>query len=230
MEQIYAEDSNESIAEKILKKRLDGAEITTEEAQLYASYILYKLSQMYHKKGWVQQFHLGALRNNNSRLEGLLGADAGCDSIGDLSQAASMSKFFNRLEIEQSLSKTIVYNLNPSQNEVFATMMGNYSEKGIPGKMQWGSAWWFLDQKSGMEKQLEVLSNVGLLSRFVGMLTDSRSFLSFPRHEYFRRILCNVLAEDIKKGLVPDDVAYVGKMIQDICYNNAKGYFHFKKI
>lgn len=230
LEQIYAEDSNESIAEKILKKRLDGAEITTEEAQLYASYMLYKLSKMYHKKGWVQQFHLGALRNNNNRLERLLGADAGCDSIGDFSHAASMSKFFNRLEAEQSLSKTIVYNLNPSQNEVFATMMGNYSEKGIPGKMQWGSAWWFLDQKTGMEKQLEVLSNVGLLSRFVGMLTDSRSFLSFPRHEYFRRILCNVLADDIKKGLVPDDVSYVGKMIQDICYNNAKDYFDFKKI
>ncbi|WKK65893.1 glucuronate isomerase [Lutimonas zeaxanthinifaciens] len=230
LQQIYAEDSNESIAEKILKKRLDGAEITTEEAQLYASYMLYKLSKMYHKKGWVQQFHLGALRNNNNRLERLLGADAGCDSIGDFSHAASMSKFFNRLEAEQSLSKTIVYNLNPSQNEVFATMMGNYSEKGIPGKMQWGSAWWFLDQKTGMEKQLEVLSNVGLLSRFVGMLTDSRSFLSFPRHEYFRRILCNVLADDIKKGLVPDDVSYVGKMIQDICYNNAKDYFDFKKI
>ena len=139
-----------------------------------------------------------------------------------------MSTFFNRLDAEASLSKTIVYNLNPSQNEVFATMMGNYSEGGIPGKMQWGSAWWFLDQKDGMEKQLETLSNVGLLSRFVGMLTDSRSFLSFPRHEYFRRILCNLLAEDIMKGLIPDDIPFIGKMIQDICYHNAAAYFDFK--
>jgi glucuronate isomerase len=183
---------------------------------------------MYHAKGWVQQFHLGALRNNNNRLMKQIGADSGCDSIGDFSQAEAMSKLFNMLDTENCLSKTITYNLNPSQNEVFATMMGNYSEGGIPGKMQYGSGWWFLDQKDGMEKQLNTLSSLGLLSRFVGMLTDSRSLLSFPRHEYFRRILCNLLAEDINKGLVPYDLSFVGKMVQDICYNNAVNYFNFQ--
>ena len=228
LEQIYSNDFTESAADHILKKSLNGESITNDEASVYASCMLYKLSKMYHSKGWVQQFHLGALRNNNSRLLQQIGADSGCDSIGDFSHGASMSKFFNRLDAEECLSKTIVYNLNPSQNEVFATMMGNYSEAGIPGKMQWGAAWWFLDQKDGMEKQLETLANVGLLSRFIGMLTDSRSFLSFPRHEYFRRILCNVMAEDIKKGLIPNDIPFIGKMIQDICYNNAVAYFDFK--
>ncbi len=228
LEQIYAADFTEKEANIVFKRRLTGESISNDEANLYASCILFNLCKMYHAKGWVQQFHLGAIRNNNSRLLRQIGADSGCDSIGDSSHAAAMSKFFNRLDAEECLAKTITYNLNPSQNEVFATMMGNYSEGGIPGKMQWGSAWWFLDQKDGMEKQLEVLSNVGLLSRFVGMLTDSRSFLSFPRHEYFRRILCNMMAEDIKKGLVPSDIPFIGKMIQDICYNNAVAYFDFK--
>jgi len=228
LEQIHSNDFTESAADHILKKSLNGELITDHEASVYASFMLYHLSKMYHGKGWVQQFHLGALRNNNSRLLQQVGADSGCDSIGDFSQGKAMSKFFNRLDAEASLSKTIVYNLNPSQNEVFATMMGNYSEAGVPGKMQSGSAWWFLDQKDGMKKQLETLSNVGLLSRFIGMLTDSRSFLSFPRHEYFRRILCNEMAEDIKKGLIPNDIPFIGKMIQDICYNNAVAYFDFK--
>jgi len=228
LEQIYADDFTLEEADTILKRRLSGDNITKHEANLYASCILYNLGKMYHAKGWVQQFHLGAIRNNNSRLLRQIGADSGCDSIGDFSHGAAMSKFFNKLDAEECLAKTITYNVNPSQNEVFATMMGNYSEGGIPGKMQWGSAWWFLDQKDGMEKQLETLSNVGLLSRFVGMLTDSRSFLSFPRHEYFRRILCDMMAEDIQKGLVPDDIRFIGKMIQDICYNNAKAYFDFK--
>ncbi|MET2984854.1 glucuronate isomerase [Aureibaculum conchae] len=223
--QVFAYDFTEKEADSILKKRINGDTTTKHEANLYASCILFKLCKMYHSKGWVQQFHLGALRNNNSRLLKEVGADVGCDSIGDFSQAESMSKLFNRLDFQGYLSKTIVYNLNPSQNEVFATMMGNYSEAGIPGKMQYGSGWWFLDQKEGMEKQLNTLSNMGLLSRFVGMLTDSRSFLSFPRHEYFRRILCNLMAEDIKKGLVPNDILFIGKMIQDICYYNAKRYF-----
>ncbi|MDN3641830.1 glucuronate isomerase [Lutimonas halocynthiae] len=229
LERIYADDFTLEEADIVLKRRLGGENITTEEASLYASCILYNLCKMYHAKGWVQQFHLGALRNNNSRLLKQIGADSGCDSIGDFGHGAAMSKFFDRLDAEECLSKTITYNLNPSQNEVFATMMGNYSEGGIPGKMQWGSAWWFLDQKDGMEKQLETLSNVGLLSRFVGMLTDSRSFLSFPRHEYFRRILCNMMAEDINSGLVPNDIPFIGKMIQDICYNNALAYFDFKQ-
>ncbi|MCL4131326.1 UNVERIFIED_CONTAM: hypothetical protein GTU68_017628 [Idotea baltica] len=227
MEQIYAYNFTEEEANTVLKKRLDGIAITKDEANLYASCILYKLCKMYHAKGWIQQFHLGALRNNNSRLLGELGADSGCDSIGDFNQAEAMSKLFNGLDLENSLSKTITYNLNPSQNEVFASMMGNYSEAGIPGKMQFGSGWWFLDQKDGMEKQMNTLSSLGLLSRFVGMLTDSRSFLSFPRHEYFRRILCNLMAEDMNKGLVPNDIEFLGKMVQDICYNNAVNYFNF---
>lgn len=228
MEQIYAYDFTEEEADIILKKRLIGAEITSDESNLYASCILYKMCKMYHAKGWVQQFHLGAIRNNNDRLSEQVGADVGCDSIGDFSQAQAMSTLFNRLDSEDCLSKTISYNLNPSQSEVFATMMGNYSEGGIPGKMQYGSGWWFLDQKDGMEKQLNTLSNIGLLSKFVGMLTDSRSFLSFPRHEYFRRILCDLMAEDLNKGLVPNDIEFLGKMIQDICYNNAVEYFQFK--
>ncbi len=227
MNQIFAHDFSEEEADIILKKRLAGEEITNDEVNMYASCILYRLCKMYHAKGWVQQFHLGALRNNNTRLLEQLSADTGCDSIGDFSQGEAMSKFFNRLDSENSLSKTITYNSNPAQNEVFATMMGNYSEEGIPGKMQFGTGWWFLDQKDGMEKQMNVLSNMGLLSRFVGMLTDSRSFLSFPRHEYFRRILCDLLAEDMNKGLVPNDIKFLGKMIQDICYNNAVAYFNF---
>lgn len=228
LEQIYAYQFTEKEADNILKKRLNNENITQDEARIYASFILYTLCKMYHAKGWVQQFHLGALRNNNSRLLKEVGADVGCDSIGDFSQAKPMSTLFNQLDAENCLSKTIVYNLNPSQNEVFATMMGNYGEAGIPGKMQFGSGWWFLDQKDGMEKQMNTLSNMGLFSRFVGMLTDSRSFLSFPRHEYFRRILCDLMAEDIKKGIVPNDIPFIGKMIQDICYNNAVKYFEFK--
>ena len=227
MNQIFAADFTEEEADKILKKSLAGEEVSKEEMNLYASCILYNLCKMYHAKGWVQQFHLGALRNNNSKLLAQLGADTGCDSMGDSNQAEAMSKLFNRLDFENSLSKTITYNLNPTQNEVFATMMGNYSEAGVPGKMQFGTGWWFVDQKDGMEKQMNVLSNMGLLSRFVGMLTDSRSFLSFPRHEYFRRILCDLIAEDLNKGLVPNDIDFLGKMIQDICYNNAVNYFKF---
>ena len=228
IEQIFTSNFSEESVNDILKKRLKGADISREEAHEFASCLIFELSKMYHKKGWVQQFHLGAMRNNNSRMHDLIGADSGCDSIGDHNHGNDLSKFFDSLDADSSLCKTIVYNLNPAQNEVFATMMGNYSEQGIPGKMQWGSAWWFLDQKDGMEKQMNTLSNVGLLSRFIGMLTDSRSLLSFPRHEYFRRILCNLLAEDIKNGLVPNDIPTIGNMIQDICYNNAVAYFDFK--
>jgi len=229
LEQIYALDFSEKEVDVIFKKRLLGEELSSNEVNTYRSFLQYHLSKMYSSKNWVQQFHLGAIRNNNSRLMEELGSDAGCDSIGDFSQVKTMSKLFNRLDKEGSLAKTITYNINPSQNEVFATMMGNYSENGIPGKMQWGTGWWFLDQKDGMEKQLNTLSNMGLLSRFVGMLTDSRSFLSFPRHEYFRRILCNLIADDVVKGLIPNDLPFLGKMIQDICYNNAIKYFSFNQ-
>ncbi|WP_298338970.1 glucuronate isomerase [uncultured Algibacter sp.] len=228
MEEIYAADYTEEAADIIFKKRLLGDEISNKDVSIYASCILDKLCKMYHDKGWVQQFHVGAIRNNNDRLLNQVGLDAGVDSIGDFPAAKAMSKLFNRLDGTNQLAKTISYNLNPSQNEVFATMMGNYSEGGVPGKMQWGSGWWFLDQKDGMEKQINCLSNMGLLSRFVGMLTDSRSFLSFTRHEYFRRILCNIIGEDVKQGLLPNDIKLLGKMVQDICYYNAKNYFKFK--
>jgi glucuronate isomerase len=226
--EIFTQDYTPEEVDVILKKRVKGSEISSEEAGKYASFIQYNLSKLYHAKQWTQQFHLGAIRNNNPFLLKQVGADSGCDSIGDISHAQSMSRFFGRLENEGILAKTITYNLNPAQSEVFATMMGNFSEAGVPGKMQWGSAWWFLDQKDGMENQLNILSNMGLLSRFIGMLTDSRSFLSFPRHEYFRRILCNLLAEDMNRGLLPDDFDFIGSMIQDICYKNAKAYFDFK--
>ncbi|PWH84409.1 glucuronate isomerase [Algibacter marinivivus] len=228
LEKIYADDFTEDQVNAIFKKSISGEEILTEEANAYASCMLVKLCEMYHEKGWTQQMHVGAIRNNNSRLLEQIGLDAGVDSIGEFPVAQSMSKLLNTLNLNNKLAKTITYNLNPSQNEVFATMMGNFQNSDYPGKMQWGSGWWFLDQKDGMEKQINCLSNMGLLSKFVGMLTDSRSFLSFPRHEYFRRILCNILGEDVKQGLVPNDIEFLGKMVQDICYYNAKNYFGFK--
>jgi len=159
-----------------------------------------------------------------------LGADTGWDSIGDFSQAQVLSKFLNRLDKNDKLAKTIIYNLNPADNEVMATMTGNFNDGTIPGKIQWGSGWWFLDQKDGMEKQLNTLSNMGLLSRFIGMLTDSRSYLSFPRHEYFRRILCNIFGREIENGELPGDIPWIGKLIQDICFHNAKNYFNWKNV
>jgi len=226
-EALVIEYFTEEEVTKIFNKKLQREPLSTLEINKYRSSIFIHLAKQYHQFDWVQQYHLGPIRNNNSRLVEQVGLDAGCDSIGDFPMAEFMSKLFNTLNATDQLAKTITYNLNPSQNEVFATMMGNFQTGGAPGKMQWGSGWWFLDQKDGMEKQLNTLSNMGLLSRFVGMLTDSRSFLSFPRHEYFRRILCNLLAEDVKKGLVPNDIAFLGEMVQDICYNNAKNYFNF---
>ncbi|UMB61854.1 glucuronate isomerase [Lutibacter sp. A80] len=227
-EALAIEDFTEEEVALIFDKNLKGETLSILEVNKYRSSIFLHLAKQYHKFDWVQQYHLGAIRNNNSRLEEQVGLDVGCDSIGDFPMAEFMSKLFNTLNSTNQLTKTITYNLDSSQNEVFATMMGNFQTGGIPGKMQWGSGWWFLDQKDGMEKQLNTLSNMGLLSRFVGMLTDSRSFLSYPRHEYFRRILCNLLAEDINKGLVPNDIPFLGKMVQDICYNNAVSYFNFK--
>ena len=225
LNQIYAADFSDQEADSILNKALVGKSIFDGEAILYKSALLYYLARMYHSKGWTMQFHLGALRNNNDRLSNLLGADVGCDSVGDYDQATSLSKFLNRLDSEEKLCKTILYNLNPCDNEVFATMAGNFNDGETPGKIQWGSGWWFLDQKDGMEDQMNILSNMGLLSRFVGMLTDSRSFLSFPRHEYFRRILCNLIGTDVENGLLPDDVNWLGEMVEGICYYNAKKYF-----
>ncbi|MDN3667040.1 glucuronate isomerase [Algibacter miyuki] len=212
----------------IFEKKLKNETLSIEEITTYRSFLFLYLGRKYHEFDWAQQYHLGSIRNNNTRLEAQVGLDAGCDSIADYNYAEFMSALFKNLESTNQLAKTITYNLNPAQNEVFATMMGNFQSGTTPGKMQWGSGWWFLDQKDGMEKQLNTLSNMGLLSRFVGMLTDSRSFLSFPRHEYFRRILCDLIAEDVNKGLVPNDTVFLGKMIQDICYNNAVNYFNFK--
>jgi len=209
------------------KKKFKGGVLNEQEIGKYRSFILHRLAVMYHDKGWTQQYHLGPIRNNNSRLIKQFGADAGCDSIGDYSFVTELSNFFDSLDAEQKLTKTITYNLNPSENEIFATMMGNFNSGDTPGKMQWGSAWWFLDQKEGIEKQIGTLSNMGLLSRFIGMLTDSRSFLSFTRHEYFRRILCNVIGQDVVNGELPNDIVFLGSIVEDICYNNAKSYFKF---
>lgn len=190
----------------------------------FVFHLLKALGILYHQKGWVQQFHLGAIRNNNSRLLSKLGADAGVDSIGDFSHASRLSVFLNSLDEGDHLAKTIVYNLNPADNAVFASMIGNFNDGSIKGKVQYGPAWWFLDQKNGMEQHLDVLSDMGLLSCFVGMITDCRSLLSFSRHEYFRRILCNLLANDMIKGILPTDEAWIGGMIASISYSNARDY------
>ncbi|MFD3002401.1 glucuronate isomerase [Pontibacter toksunensis] len=195
--------------------------------QEFANLVLMELCRMYHQREWVQQFHLGALRNNNTRMLQVNGPDTGYDSIGDFPQTSSMSAFFNALEKEDSLAKTVIYNLNPADNAAFAAMTGNFQSPGIRGKIQFGSGWWFLDQLEGMKDQMNTLSNMGLISCFIGMLTDSRSFLSFPRHEYFRRLLCNMFGDDIEQGLLPADLPWIGKMVQDISYHNAKNYFTF---
>lgn len=211
----------------MFKKVRRGKELSPLEVDQFKASTLKFLCKQYHINGWVQQFHLGALRDNNSRMLNLLGPDTGFDSIGDFKQAASLSKFLNHLDSTDQLSKTVIYNLNPADNEVMAAMVGNYNDGSVKGKVQFGSAWWFLDQKDGMEKQINSLSNIGLLSCFIGMLTDSRSFLSFPRHEYFRRILCNLFGKDVANGELPADEKWIGKLASDICYYNAKSYFPF---
>ena len=228
LEEIYAEDFAEMEIKTAFNKIRAGKILEENEKRKFKSYMLLLFAIWDAEKGWVQQFHLGAMRNNNSRMMGQLGPDTGLDSIGDFSQARSLSNFLNKLDSNNKLAKTILYNLNPADNDLMAAMIGNFNDGSIPGKIQWGSAWWFLDQKDGMVKQLNTLSNMGLLSRFVGMLTDSRSFLSYPRHEYFRRILCNLFGEEMENGELPADIAWIGKIIQDICYNNAKEYFNFQ--
>lgn len=227
LEYLYAKKYTDKDIQLIFAKRLGGKKLKKGEQEKFKSALLYHLCKMYAEKGWVQQFHLGALRNNNTRLLKKLGPDSGFDSIGDFEQARNLGKFLDRLDQENKLAKTIIYNLNPGDNELFAAMGGNFNDGSIRGKVQFGSAWWFLDQKDGMEKQLNTLSNLGLLSCFIGMVTDSRSFLSFPRHEYFRRILCNLLGKDVEKGELPHDLPWLGKIVQDICYGNVKEYFKF---
>ncbi len=227
IEELYVDNYTEAEVAAIFSKVYGGKELSAEEQSKFKSAMLLFFAELDHEKGWVQQFHLGALRNNNGRMLATLGPDTGFDSIGDFQQGRSLSTFLSRLDTNNKLTKTIIYNLNPADNELFATMIGNFNDGTTPGKVQWGSGWWFLDQKDGMTKQMNALSNMGLLSRFVGMLTDSRSFLSFPRHEYFRRILCNLFGEEIENGELPNDIAWTGKVIQDISYHNAKNYFGY---
>ena len=228
LEELYVEEFTGSEVEAIFSKVHAGKQLNEIERRKFKSAMLVHFAEWDWEKGWVQQFHLGALRNNNSRMLQQLGADTGWDSIGDFSQGRALAKFLDRLDKEDKLTKTIIYNLNPADNELFATMAGNFNDGSVAGKIQFGAAWWFLDQKDGMIKQVNALSNMGLLSRFVGMLTDSRSFLSYPRHEYFRRILCNLFGAEVENGELPNDVEWIGKVIKDICYHNAKQYFNFQ--
>ncbi|CAG0905290.1 unnamed protein product [Cyprideis torosa] len=214
------------IFDSVLRKRTLSEEDT---AKLKTS-ILLDLARMGAEKNWVQQFHFGALRDTNTAALQKLGPDTGFDSMGDFQIAVALAHFLDTLAREGNLGKTVLYNLNPRDNELFATMAGNYQDGSIPGKIQFGAAWWFNDQKEGIERQLNALSNMGLLSRFVGMLTDSRSFLSYPRHEYFRRILCNLFGNDVENGELPNDTALIGKIITDICYTNAQGYFAIDEV
>ena len=211
----------------IFTKIISAQELNETEQSKFRSAMLLQFAQWDCEKKWVQQFHLGALRNNNSRMMQQLGPDTGWDSIGDFSQGKALAKFLNKLDTNNQLAKTILYNLNPADNELMATMIGNFNDGSAPGKIPFGAAWWFLDQKDGMIKQVNALSNMGLLSKFVGMLTDSRSFLSFPRHEYFRRILCDLFGDEIENGELPNNIPWIGKVIQDICFNNNNAYFNW---
>jgi glucuronate isomerase len=228
IEQLYAEDYTDKEISEIFSRIRSGKALQPVEVLKFKSAMLYEFALWDHEKGWVQQYHIGALRNNNTRAYRETGPDTGYDSIGDFRQAQSLSKFLNRLDNTNQLAKTIIYNLNPADNELIATMAGNFNDGSVAGKIQFGSAWWFLDQKDGIRRQLNTLSSMGLLSKLVGMLTDSRSFLSYPRHEYFRRLLCNLFGTDIENGELPNDIAWAGKIIRDICYYNAKDYFGLK--
>lgn len=227
LERMYYSRNENLNPDAVFAKAIAGTMLTHEEIECFKFHALLELSKLYHAKGWTQQFHLGALRNTNSRLLSSLGPNTGFDSIGDFSHAEKLSLFLNELDKTNQLSKTILYNLNPADNEVMATMIGNFNDGTVRGKIQYGSGWWFLDQKDGIIKQLNALSNMSLLSCFVGMLTDSRSFLSFPRHEYFRRILCNLLGNEVASGELPADEKWLGKIAADVCYYNAREYFGF---
>lgn len=228
MDEFYAEDYTDAEIRSIFNKVYGGTSLTKEEILKFKSAMLVVFGEMDYETGWTQQFHYGPLRNNNTKMLKLVGPDTGFDSMGDFSTAQSLSKFLDRLNSRDKLTKTIIYNINPNANEMIATMIGNFQDGSIPGKIQFGSGWWFLDQKDGMEKQMNALSVLGLLSRFVGMLTDSRSFLSYPRHEYFRRTLCNLLGRDVENGEIPvSEMERLTQMVEDISYYNAKNYFRF---
>ncbi len=228
IEEFYAEDYTETEIKAIFDIIYSGQELTALEILKFKSAMMVIFAEMDWEKDWTQQFHFGVIRNNNTRLFNKIGPDTGFDSIGTSNTAKSLSKFLNRLDMQNKLAKTILYNLNPADNEMIATMIGNFQDGSVAGKIQFGSGWWFLDQKDGIEKQLNSLSVLGLLSQFIGMLTDSRSFLSYPRHEYFRRILCNLIANDVENGLLPhQEIEFIGKMVENISYYNAKGFFKF---
>ncbi len=227
LETFWAADYTPGEVASAFQRLRAGKPLGMDAAVKFRSAVLYELASMNCRKGWAQQFHFGAMRNNNTRMFEALGPDAGFDSIGDWEVARPMARFLDRLDRAGRLAKTVLYNLNPAQNDVVATMLGNFQDGVTPGKVQMGSAWWFMDHKEGIERQLNALSNQGLLSRFVGMVTDSRSFLSYPRHEYFRRILCNLLGGDMEQGLLPDDVELIGRMVGDVCYRNPTGYLGF---
>jgi glucuronate isomerase len=227
IETVHAADWSESQLRATFAKVRAGGVPDEAEVERFKSAMLHEGALMDHAKGWVQQFHIGPIRNNSSRMARTLGPDTGFDSIGDASYAKPLAKFLDRLDSDDRLARTILYNINPKENEVLGTMIGNFQDGSVPGKVQFGSGWWFLDQKDGMERQLAALSSLSLLSRFVGMLTDSRSFLSYTRHEYFRRILCNLLGDEMEQGLLPRDPGLVGGLVADVCYRNAAAYFDF---
>ncbi len=227
METVWAEDFTRSEVAAIFARARAGQAVTGAEAAVYKSLLLHELAAMDAAKGWTMQMHYGVFRNNNTRMKDRVGADTGFDSIGDLPVGRAMSRHFDRLDYAGALPRTIIYNLNPRDNELIATMIGNFQDGVVAGKMQFGSGWWFLDQLDGMTRQIEALSQLGLLSQFVGMLTDSRSFLSYTRHEYFRRLLCNILGDDITRGRLPNDTKLVGGLVADVCYHNARRYFGF---
>jgi glucuronate isomerase len=227
LDRCYADPCTDAEAAAILDAARSGKAASPQKHAKFASFVMLFLGRLYAERGWTMQLHLGALRNNHTRRLRELGPDTGFDSIGDVSQAAALSAFLDRLDSDNSLPKTILYNLNPSDNYVLATMAGNFQDGSIAGKVQFGSGWWFLDQREAMEWQLNALSNLGLLSRFVGMVTDSRSFMSYPRHEYFRRVLCNLIGRDIEAGEIPGDDTLVGPLVRNICHENARRYFGF---
>jgi glucuronate isomerase len=227
IETAYAAEYTDGELRGIFARLRAGRDIGADEVVKFKSAMLYELGLMYHERGWTQQYHFGAIRNVNTRMLASLGRNTGYDTIGDFEIARPLAKLLDRLDVQERLPRTILYNLNPRDNELTAAMIGNF-QGGEPGKIQYGSSWWFLDQKDGIEKQIDALSNMGLLSRFVGMLTDSRSFLSYTRHEYFRRVLCNLLGGEVERGLLPNELPAIGKMVRDICYNNAARYFGFE--
>jgi glucuronate isomerase len=229
LDRFYFTQFTASEADKIFKKLMKGDSLSEEESEKYKAAVMTELCWMNHKRGWTQQFHVGAMRNNNARMFRQMGPDTGWDSIGISQDALKMSKFLSGLDDTNQLAKTILYNLNPADNEMMITMAGNFNDGTIPVKVQYGAAWWFLDQKNGMEKHIRDLASLGLMRRFIGMVTDSRSFLSYPRHEYFRRLICNLVGEEVEKGMIPDEEDLLKPLIESISYKNAKGYFGFGK-